>query len=151
MLFRSTAAVEEAVFLTRFVNKVTIIHRRDQLRADASAQKKAKANPKIDFLWDSVVTEVVGKDFVEALNVRNVKNGEERRIPFDGVFVFIGHKPISELYEGKLSLKKRTDPDRRAHADGDSGRLRRRGNRRRRLSSADRVGRFRGAGCNDAD
>lgn len=100
-----TAAVEEAVFLTRFVNKVTIIHRRDQLRADAAAQKKAKANPKIDFLWDSVVTEVVGKDFVEALNVRNVKSGEERRIPFDGVFVFIGHKPISELYEGKLSLK----------------------------------------------
>lgn len=101
-----TSAVEEAIFLTRFVEKVTIIHRRDELRADAAAQKAAKANSKIEFLWDSVVTEVVGKDFIEALRVKNVKSGDEKVVPFEGVFVFIGHKPISDLYEGKLPLEK---------------------------------------------
>ena len=100
-----TSAVEEAIFLTRFVEKVTIIHRRDQLRADAAAQKAAAANPKIDYLWDTIVSEVVGKDFVEGLRVRNVKSGEERVVPFDGVFVFIGHKPVSDLYDGKLTLE----------------------------------------------
>lgn len=100
-----TAAVEEALFLTRFASKVTIIHRRDQLRADTHAQTAVKANEKIDFIWDTIVTEVVGKDFVEALRLRNVKSGEESLVPFDGVFVFIGHKPISDLYEGKLQLE----------------------------------------------
>lgn len=100
-----TSAVEEAIFLTRFVEKVTIIHRRDQLRADAAAQKAAKSNPKIGFLWDTVVSEVVGKDFVEALRVKNVKSGAESVIPFEGVFVFIGHRPVSNLYEGKLALE----------------------------------------------
>lgn len=100
-----TSAVEEAIFLTRFVEKVTIIHRRDQLRADAAAQKAAKSNPKIEFLWDTVVSEVIGKDFIEALRVKNVKSGAEKVIPFEGVFVFIGHRPVSNLYEGKLTLE----------------------------------------------
>lgn len=100
-----TAAVEEALFLTRFAAKVTIIHRRDQLRADTHAQTAVKANEKIAFIWDTVVTEVVGKEFVEALRLKNVKSGEESLVPFDGVFVFIGHKPISDLYEGKLPLE----------------------------------------------
>lgn len=100
-----TSAVEEAIFLTRFVEKVTIIHRRDQLRAGAAAQKAAKSNPKIEFLWDTVVSEVIGEDFVEALRVKNVKSGAEKVIPFEGVFVFIGHRPVSNLYEGKLTLE----------------------------------------------
>lgn len=99
------SAVEEAIFLTKFVNKVTVIHRRDQLRADPMAQKHAMENPKIDFLWDSVVTKVNGSDHVESLTVKNVKTGQERDVPFDGVFVFIGHKPVSDLFADQLEMK----------------------------------------------
>ncbi len=98
------SAVEEALFLTTFVEKVTIIHRRDALRADPIAQKRAMKNPKIDFLWDSVVTKVNGTERMESLRVKNVKTGEETDMPFDGVFVYIGHKPQSELYQGQLKM-----------------------------------------------
>lgn len=99
-----TAAVEEAIFLTRFAEKVTIIHRRDQLRADPAAQKAAMSNPKIDFIWDSVVTEIKGKDFAESVLIKNVKTEEITEKSFDGIFVFIGHRPVADLYEGKLEL-----------------------------------------------
>lgn len=101
------SAVEEALFLTKFVEKVTVIHRRNELRADPIAQKRAMENPKIDFLWDTVVTRVNGSDHVESLTVQNVKTGEEKEMPFDGVFVFIGHNPVTELYEGQLEMNQR--------------------------------------------
>ena len=75
------AAVEEAMFLTRFASKVTIIHRRDQLRAEKLLQEQAFRNEKIEFLWDTVVTEIVGEDSVTGVQVRNVKTGEERFSP----------------------------------------------------------------------
>ena len=114
------AAVEEALFLTKFARKVTIIHRRDQLRAAKSIQEKAFANPKVDFLWDSVLEEVDGTDAVSRLVVKNVKTGELTTIETDpadgmfGVFCFIGMNPNSALFEGQLPLEKgyiRTDED----------------------------------------
>ncbi|MBR5739796.1 MAG: FAD-dependent oxidoreductase, partial [Firmicutes bacterium] len=98
------AAVEEAMYLTRFARKVTIIHRRNELRAAKSIQEKAFANPKIDFLWDSVVEEIKGDGIVDSMVVRNVKTGELTEITADeddgtfGIFVFIGFKPSSELF-----------------------------------------------------
>ncbi len=105
------AAVEEAIYLTRFARKVTIIHRRDELRAAKSIQEKAFANPKIDFMWDSVVVELKGDGILEAMTVENVKTGERKEIVADeddgtfGVFVFIGFRPNSELFADKLPLK----------------------------------------------
>ena len=106
------AAVEEAIFLTKFARKVTIIHRRDQLRAARSIQEKAFANPKIAFLWDSVLEEVDGKFELNKVIVKNVKTGELTIIEADpadgmfGVFGFIGMNPSSALFEGKLPLEK---------------------------------------------
>lgn len=114
------AAVEEAIFLTKFARKVTIIHRRDQLRAAKSIQEKAFANPKIAFLWDSVLEEVDGEYELNKLVVKNVKTGELTAIEADpadgmfGVFGFIGLNPTSALFEGKLPLEQgyiRTDED----------------------------------------
>ena len=114
------AAVEEALFLTKFARKVTIIHRRDQLRAAKSIQEKAFANPKVSFLWDSVLEEVDGTDAVSKLVVKNVKTGELTTIEADpadgmfGVFCFIGMNPNSALFEGQLPLERgyiRTDED----------------------------------------
>lgn len=99
-------AVEEAVFLTKFASSVTIIHRQGELRADPIRLEKAKENPKIQYLMNSTVTAVLGKDHVEGLRVKNLLTGEEQDMPFDGVFVFIGQKPISELYEGQLEMEK---------------------------------------------
>lgn len=114
------AAVEEALFLTKFARKVTIIHRRDQLRAARSIQEKAFRNEKIAFLWDSVVEEVNGDYAVNKLVVKNVKSGELTAIEADpadgmfGVFGFIGMNPSSALFEGLLPLENgyiRTDED----------------------------------------
>ncbi len=99
------SAVEEALFLTRFADKVTIIHRRDSLRAEPIAQKRAKENPKIDYLWDTVVEEILGDTRLEKLRVRNVKTDEVSEIPFDGIFVFVGNRPVSELFEGQLEME----------------------------------------------
>ncbi len=101
------SAVEEALFLTRYAEKVTIVHRRDQLRAQPFLQKKAFAHPKIDFIWDTVVTEILGDDAVKAVRLRNVKTGEEREMPIDGVFIFIGHIPNTDLVKGQLELDER--------------------------------------------
>ncbi|CDM66924.1 thioredoxin-disulfide reductase [Pyrinomonas methylaliphatogenes] len=99
-------AMEEAVFLTRYASRVTVIHRRDRLRASKIMQDKAFKNPKIDFLWDTVVTEIVGNDEqgVTGVRIRNVKTGEERIFPCEGVFVAIGHKPNTELFRGQLEM-----------------------------------------------
>ena len=122
------SAVEEALYLTKFARKVTVIHRRDQLRAAKSIQEKAFADPKMNFLWDSVVEEIKGKDMVEAMVVRNVKTGELTEIKADaadgtfGIFVFIGHRPNSTLFQGKIALDERgyipTDDDMRTNVPG---------------------------------
>ena len=95
-------AVEEATFLTRFARSVTIVHRRDELRASKIMQDRAFANEKIRFRWDSVVTDVLGEDKVTGVRVRNVHSGEEETLDVTGLFVAIGHDPRSELFEGQL-------------------------------------------------
>jgi thioredoxin reductase (NADPH) len=101
------SAMEEATFLTRFAKSVTVVHRRDSLRASKIMQDRAEANPKIKFAWDSEVAEVLGDDRVAGLRLRNIKTGEESTLPVTGMFVAIGHDPRSELFAGQL----RTDPD----------------------------------------
>jgi len=98
------SALEEALFLTKFATKVRIVHRRDQLRAGAALQRRAKANDKIEFIWNSVVKSVNGEDKVESVTLENVKTGEVSELPTDGVFVYIGHLPNNELYIGKLAM-----------------------------------------------
>ncbi|WP_099332843.1 thioredoxin-disulfide reductase [Actinomyces minihominis] len=98
------SAMEEALFLTRFAAKVTIVHRRDELRASKVMADRAMANDKIEFAWDSVVTEVLGKDGVEGLALKNTKTGEVSELPVQGVFVAIGHDPRSDLFKGQLDL-----------------------------------------------
>jgi len=98
------SALEEATFLTRFARSVTVVHRRDALRASAIMQDRARANPKIRFAWDSVVTEVVGEDRVAGIRLLNTKTGEESFLEVSGIFVAIGHDPRSELFTGQLEL-----------------------------------------------
>ena len=97
------SAMEEATFLTRFARSVTVVHRRDTLRASKIMQDRALSNPKIRFAWDSEVTEVVGEDRVSAVKLRNVKTGEESILEVSGIFVAIGHDPRSELFTGVLA------------------------------------------------
>lgn len=97
-------AMEEASFLTKFASSVTVIHRRDELRASAAMKKEAFANPKIKFVWDSEVTEVVGKEKVEGVKVKNVKTGQESQMQVDGLFVAIGYVPNTEIFRGQLEL-----------------------------------------------
>jgi thioredoxin reductase (NADPH) len=101
------SALEEATFLTRFGKSVTLIHRRNELRASKIMQDRAKANPKIKFLWDSEVVEAVGDQKLSALRIKNVKTGEEHLLPVGGMFVAIGHDPRSELFAEQLP----TDPE----------------------------------------
>jgi len=98
------SALEEATFLTRFARSVTVVHRRDALRASAIMQDRARSNPKIRFAWDSVVTEVVGEDRVAGIKLQNTKTGEESFLEVSGIFVAIGHDPRSELFTGQLEL-----------------------------------------------
>jgi thioredoxin reductase (NADPH) len=97
------SAMEEATFLTRFARSVTVVHRRDTLRASKIMQDRALSNPKIRFAWDSEVTEVVGEDRVSGLQLRNIKTGEESILEVSGIFVAIGHDPRSELFTGVLA------------------------------------------------
>jgi thioredoxin reductase (NADPH) len=99
------SALEEAVFLTRYAASVTIIHRRDTLRAGIILQKRAMENPKIKFIWNSVITEVIGKDGVESVRLKNVKTGEEQIQPTDGVFIFIGHTPNTDLFKETITME----------------------------------------------
>lgn len=115
------SAVEEAMYLSKFARKVTIIHRRNELRAAKSIQEKAFANPKIEFFWDSVVEEIYGDDILQGMIVKNVKTGETRKVEADeedgmfGLFGFIGTVPHSKLFEGIIDMDERgyikTDED----------------------------------------
>jgi len=101
-------AVEEALFLTNFASKVTVIHRKDHFRAEKIMQERLFKNPKIEVVWDSVVEEIVGDSDpmgVTGARIRNLKTGEVKTLPAHGVFVAIGHKPATELFEGQLDLK----------------------------------------------
>lgn len=98
------SAMEEANFLTRFASKVFVIHRRDSLRASKIMVERAKANPKIEFIWNTEVIDVLGEDKVTGLKLRNLISGEESDKDFDGLFVAIGHLPRSELLVGQIDL-----------------------------------------------
>ena len=100
------SAMEEAIYLTKFASKVTVVHRRESLRASKIMQDKAFANPKIEFIWDSEVAEVndVGRGEVTGIVVRNLKTGQLKEVPLDGVFIAIGHTPNTSLFEGQLEL-----------------------------------------------
>jgi thioredoxin reductase (NADPH) len=98
------SALQEAFFLTRFASRVRIIHRRDQLRGGATLQRRAGENPKIEFIWNSVVTAINGESKVESVALKNVVTGEETILPVDGVFVYVGHLPNNQLFVGKLAM-----------------------------------------------
>jgi thioredoxin reductase (NADPH) len=98
------SAMEEATFLTRFASKVVVIHRRDSLRASKIMADRAAANPKIEFIWNTEVIDVLGGDNVTGLKLRNTVNGEVSEKNFDGLFVAIGHSPRSELLKGQIDL-----------------------------------------------
>ena len=121
------AAVEEALYLTKFARSVTLIHRREQLRAAKSIQQKAFANEKMRFFWDTVVEELRGDGILESMILRNVKTGERREILADeedgtfGVFVFVGFEPAGTLFEGQLTMKNGylvTDDDMKTNLPG---------------------------------
>ncbi len=121
------SAVEEAMYLTKFARKVTIVHRRDELRAAKSIQEKAFKNEKLDFLWDTVVTEVKGEGLLESMTIKNLKTGEEREIVADeddgtfGIFVFIGYNPATKIFEGLINMEGGyiiTDENMKTNVDG---------------------------------
>ena len=97
-------AMEEALFLTRFGTQVTVIHRRDKLRASKIMQERALSNEKINFVWNAAVDEVIGEDFVTGVRVRDVKTEEQREIPVEALFIAIGHEPNTALIRGQLEL-----------------------------------------------
>jgi thioredoxin reductase (NADPH) len=99
------SALEEALFLTKFGETVTIIHRRKELRASKIMQDRAFKNPAVDFIWDSVVEEVLGEASVSGVRLRNVVTGERSDHPFTGVFVAIGHSPNTDLFRGQLDME----------------------------------------------
>ena len=98
------SALEEALFLSRFARRVRVVHRRDALRGSKIMQDRAIANPKIDFVWDTVVEEVLGDGTVTAARLWNLRSGERGETPVDGIFVAIGHVPNTQIFEGQLPL-----------------------------------------------
>ncbi|HZQ10701.1 MAG TPA: thioredoxin-disulfide reductase [Anaerolineae bacterium] len=98
------SALQEGLFLTRFASTVHIVHRRSELRAQPILQERARENPKINFVWDSVVQDIHGNGTVDGLNLVNVRSGEQSELPVQGVFVYIGHFPNTELFRGQLDM-----------------------------------------------
>jgi len=98
------SALEEALFLTRFATSVTIVHRRDTLRAGKVLQNRAFSNSKINFVWNSIVTEVLGDDKVTGLRLKDTQTGAESTLPTDGLFIFIGHTPNTQMFRGQLDM-----------------------------------------------
>jgi len=98
------SALEEGLFLTRYASSVTIIHRREELRAGAILQNRAMSNEKLGFIWNTVVTEVIGDEKVEAVRLKDVNTGEERLLEIDGIFIFIGHTPNTQMFKGQLEM-----------------------------------------------
>lgn len=97
-------AVEEALFLTNFASKVTLIHRRDELRADKTNQQRLFANPKVETIWNATVSEVTGADGVGGIELTDTVTGAKRALEVDGLFVAIGHEPATKLFEGQLAM-----------------------------------------------
>ena len=97
-------ALEEATYLSQLASSVTVIHRRDALRASHALQREAFADPKLSFIWDSAITEITGDKRVDGLRVRNLKSGLESLLPFDGLFVAIGYDPNTEAFRGQLEM-----------------------------------------------
>jgi thioredoxin reductase (NADPH) len=97
-------ALEEALFLTKYATEVLVVHRRDELRASKIMQHRAVANPKIKFLWNSVIDDILGNEKVEGVKIRNLKSGEMSMIPSDGVFVAIGFQPNTKIFAGQIEL-----------------------------------------------
>ncbi len=97
-------AMEESNFLTKFANHVTVIHRRDKLRASKIMQEKARSNPKISFVWNSTVSDVLGDKNVEGVMVQNVETGQTMKLPLNGLFVAIGHVPNTALFKGQIEM-----------------------------------------------
>ena len=116
------SALKEALYLTKFAEKVTIIHRREEFRAEKITQNEVRSNPKIDFILNSVAERIEGKDFVEKIIVKNVKTGELSELAVDGVFVFLGYipetKPVEELAKLAESGHIQTDSECRTSTDG---------------------------------
>ncbi|MCK6583722.1 MAG: thioredoxin-disulfide reductase [Anaerolineales bacterium] len=98
------SAFEEGLFITRYASSVTLIHRRDEYRAGAILQKRAKEHPKMNFIMNTVITEAFGTDKLTALKLKNVVTGEESRFETDGLFIFIGHTPNTQMFQGKLEM-----------------------------------------------
>lgn len=98
------SALEEGLFLTRFARKVRVIHRRDELRAGEVLKARAFANEKMDFVWDTVVEAILGNGKVEGVRVRNLRSGQEDEMAADGVFIYIGHFPNTDLFRGQLAM-----------------------------------------------
>ncbi len=98
------SAFEEALFITRYASSVTLIHRREEFRAGAILQNRAKEHPKMNFILNTVVTEAVGTDKLTALTLKNVQTGEESTLETDGLFIFIGHSPNSQMFKGQLEM-----------------------------------------------
>ena len=98
------SAMQEGLFLTRFASKVTVIHRRDKLRASPILQDRAKKNEKIEFMWDTVIEEVKGEKKVDGLSLKNVKTSETKDFKTDGIFIFIGHEPNTKFLKGVVDL-----------------------------------------------
>jgi thioredoxin reductase (NADPH) len=98
------SALEEGIFLTRFAEAVRVIHRRHELRAGETLKKRALNNAKMSFIWDTVVEEIEGNGKVEAVRLRNLKSGEQTRLPTAGVFIYVGHYPNSDLFKGQLDM-----------------------------------------------
>ncbi len=98
------SALEEGLFLTRFAKSVTVIHRRDELRAGDILQQRAFNNPKVSFIWNSVVTAIEGENAVQSVKLKNLDTGEETEMVTEGIFIFIGHYPNTDLYKNKLDM-----------------------------------------------
>jgi len=99
-------ALEEATFLTRYANHVTVIHRRDSLRASKIMQDRAFKNPKINFIWDTEIVDILGENAITDLKLYNLKTGEESILPIQGLFLAIGHQPNTELFKGVIEMDK---------------------------------------------
>ena len=99
------SAIEEASFLTKFASKVTLIHRRDSFRASKIMQDRALSNPKIEMLWNTAVTEIVGKDKLESISLKNTVTGEESSMAVAGLFIAIGHRPNTDVFKGVIDME----------------------------------------------
>ncbi|HJW90679.1 MAG TPA: thioredoxin-disulfide reductase [Anaerolineales bacterium] len=101
------SALEEGIFLTRYADSVTIVHRRDELRAGPILEARAKSNPKVKFLWNSVVKQISGNGSVQSVRVQDTVTGEEHEKPAGGIFIFVGHTPNTQLFKGQLEMDER--------------------------------------------